>query len=142
MSRFLKHWDAVNQTIEAMPRTTTVMTPRQLSIARMEERVARRFAAPIAPLAEDYTPPVDSLEDAIAKLAAWQSASSELAALERALGEAMVEYAQTLGDPPRALIIAAEHRREDVRRLFDIAMEALDAVSVNRTGHTDFGNLR
>lgn len=53
----------------------------------------------------------------------------------------MVEYAETRGEPPRTLIIDTERKRDDVRRLFDLAVEALDAQSLDRTGHTDFGNL-
>jgi hypothetical protein len=81
-----------------------------------------------------------TLEFAIAKLASWQTAQAELAALEKALGEAVAEYARTLGEPPRLLIIEAEQKREQVRRLFDVAMEALDAHSTARTGHTDLGS--
>ncbi|TWO73346.1 hypothetical protein FN976_00430 [Caenimonas sedimenti] len=82
-----------------------------------------------------------TLELAIAKLATWQTAQAELSLIETALGEAMVEYAQTLGEPPRQQIIEAERKREQVRRLFDEATEALDALSIARTGHTNFGTL-
>lgn len=82
-----------------------------------------------------------SLEIAAAKLAAWQAAQSELAALEKELGAAMMDYARTLGEPPRQLIIRAERKREEVRALFDVAMEALDAHSTARTGQTNFGDL-
>jgi len=82
-----------------------------------------------------------SLDLAIAKLAMWQRAQEELVALEAALGEAMRDYAQTLGEPPRPLIIEAERKRAAVAGLFDIALEALDAHSTARTGHTNFGNL-
>lgn len=82
-----------------------------------------------------------SLDTAFAKLAAWQAAQAELAALEKELGAAMVDYATKLGDPPRQLIIQAERKREEVRMLFDVAMEALDANSTARTGQTNFGNL-
>jgi hypothetical protein len=75
------------------------------------------------------------------KLAAWQQAQGELVALEQALGGAMVEYAESRGEPPRQLIIQAERKREEVRRLFDVAIEALDAQSAARTGLTNFGNL-
>ena len=82
-----------------------------------------------------------SLEFAVARLAQWQRAQDELALLERELGQAMAEYARTLSEPPRPLIIRAERRREEVARLFEVAVEALDAHSIARTGHTDFGNL-
>lgn len=82
-----------------------------------------------------------TLEAATAKLAAWQSAYAELAALETALSEAMAEYGRTLGEPPRQLIIEVERKREEVVRLFEVAMEALDAHSIARTGHTNFGTL-
>lgn len=82
-----------------------------------------------------------TLEFAAAKLAAWQTAQADLALLEKTLGDAMAEYARTLGEPPRQLIIEAERKREEVRRLFDVAMEALDAHSTARTGHTNFGSL-
>lgn len=57
------------------------------------------------------------------------------------LADAMVEYAETRGEPPRSLIIDAERKRDDARRPFDLAMEALDAGSLARTGHTNFGSL-
>jgi hypothetical protein len=82
-----------------------------------------------------------TFEIAAAKLAAWQSAHAELAALESALSDAMAEYGRTLAEPPRQLIIEIERKREQVQRLFDIAMEALDAHSIARTGHTNFGSL-
>jgi hypothetical protein len=85
--------------------------------------------------------PQSSFEFAAAKLAAWQTAQSELAALERTLSAAMADYARTRGEPPRQLIIEAEHQREKVRCLFDVAMEAIDAHSTIRTGHTNFGRL-
>jgi hypothetical protein len=78
---------------------------------------------------------------AVAKMAAWQSAQEELVLLERELGEAMAEYANTLESPPRDLIIRTERKREDVWRLFEVALEALDALSIARTGHTNFGTL-
>jgi hypothetical protein len=80
-------------------------------------------------------------EAARAKLAAWQAAHAELATLESALSDAMAEYGTTLGEPPRWLIIEAERKREQVQRLFDIAIEALDAHSLARTGHTNFGGM-
>ena len=76
-----------------------------------------------------------------AKLSAWQLAHGELVALEQALGEAMVEYAGSRGEPPRQLIIQVERKREAVARLFDVAIEALDAQSAARTGLTYFGSL-
>ena len=82
-----------------------------------------------------------TLEYATAQLATWQQAQAELALLETKLGEAMLVYAQTLGEPPRQLIIEAERKREQVQGLFDRAIEALDALSIARTGHTNFGNL-
>ena len=82
-----------------------------------------------------------TLEAATAKLVAWQSAHAELATLESALSDAMAEYGRTLGEPPRQLIIEIERKREQAQRLFDIAMEALDALSIARTGHTNFGSL-
>lgn len=82
-----------------------------------------------------------TLEQATAKLQAWRTAQAELAALETQLGDAMMEYARTLGEPPRMRIIEAERKREQVRRLFEDAIEALDALSIARTGHTNFGNL-
>ena len=78
---------------------------------------------------------------AAAKLSAWQVAQGELVALEHALGDAMVEYAASRGEPPRQLIIQAERKRDEVARLFEVAMEALDAQSAARTGLTNFGNL-
>lgn len=54
---------------------------------------------------------------------------------------AWMEYAHARGDPPRQLIIEAERRREEAARLFDLAMEALDAQSLVRTGVTNFGTL-
>jgi hypothetical protein len=56
------------------------------------------------------------------------------------LSEAMAEYDRMLGEPPRLLIIEAERKREQVRRLFDVAMEALDAYSTARTRQTDSGS--
>lgn len=77
-----------------------------------------------------------------AKLVAWQVALKELTALEAELCEAMTEYAQTRAEPPRQLIIEAERKREQVVALFEVAMEALDAQSLARTGQTNFGPLR
>ena len=82
-----------------------------------------------------------TIETATAKLDTWRNAQAELAALEAQLGEAMMEYARSLGEPPRMLIIDTERKREKVRQLFDEAIEALDALSIARTGHTNFGNL-
>jgi hypothetical protein len=82
-----------------------------------------------------------TLELATAQLSAWRTAQAELAQLETTLGDAMLVYAQTLGEPPRQLIIEAERKREQVQGLFDRAIEALDALSIARTGHTNFGNL-
>ena len=79
--------------------------------------------------------------NATAKLAAWQRVQGELVDLEQALGAAMVEYAQSRGDPPRQLIIQVERKREEAARLFEVAIEALDAQSAARTGLTNFGNL-
>lgn len=77
----------------------------------------------------------------MARLTAWQTEHAELALLEKALSEAMTEYARTLGEPPRHWIIAVERKREQVTRLFDAAIEALDMHSTAKTGHTNFGNL-
>ena len=96
---------------------------------------------PLVLVEVDYPMIQPTLEFAPAKLATWQTAQAELVSLEMALGEAMAEYARTLGEPPRLFIIEAERNREQVRRLFDVAMEALDAHSTARTGHTDFGKL-
>jgi hypothetical protein len=82
-----------------------------------------------------------SLAAAQAKLAAWQAASDELRTLEAALSRAMAEYATTLTESPRSLIIQVEAQRARVAGLFDIALEALDAHCVLRTGHTGFGSL-
>lgn len=81
---------------------------------------------------------IDSSET---KLQAWLTAQAELLKTELALRKAMIEYGKSRSDPPRQLIIVAERQREQVRQLFEIAIEALDAVSVIRTGHTDFGGL-
>ena len=85
------------------------------------------------------TPP--ATESASAKLAAWQAAKLELAALEQELVEAMAEYGRNLDEPPRRLIIAIERKREEVHAMFDVAIEALDALSIAKTGHTNFGKL-
>lgn len=53
----------------------------------------------------------------------------------------MTRYAQTLGDPPRELIINLERKRAQVSQLFDMALAALDACSPVRTGATNFGSL-
>lgn len=80
-------------------------------------------------------------QSAAAKLAAWQAAQAELAALEQDLVAAMIQYGRTLDEPPRSLIIAIERKRGQAQGLFDIAIEALDALSTARTGHTNFGKL-
>jgi hypothetical protein len=85
---------------------------------------------------------MNPLQSANEKLATWQAAQTELAALELRLLEAMSQYARTLDDPPRQLIIEAEQKRAKVQSLFDIAIEALDAQSSIKTGHTNFGTLR
>lgn len=85
--------------------------------------------------------PRPTIESAKDQLKAWQSASGELALLEAALSQAMTEYADTLGDPPRQLIINVESKRVQVGQLFDIALAALDACSPTRTGATHFGGL-
>ena len=82
-----------------------------------------------------------SPESPIEKIAAWRTALGELAALEQALGDALVDYARTREEPPRYLIIDAERKRDQVRALFDVAMESLDAQSSARTGLTNFGSL-
>ncbi|MEP6789885.1 MAG: hypothetical protein ABI907_00855 [Ramlibacter sp.] len=81
------------------------------------------------------------MNQAAGKLAEWQASLAELSALEARLSAAMTDYARTLGEPPRALIIEAERKREETQRLFDLATAALDAHSVARTGHTNFGGL-
>lgn len=83
-----------------------------------------------------------TLHSALTQLAAWQASQVELAALEQQLGTAMLGYAHTLDEPPRALIISVERKRADTQRLFDLAIAALDANSIARTGHTNFGELR
>jgi hypothetical protein len=80
-------------------------------------------------------------DTASTKLAVWQAAQAELVALEQELVEAMADYGRTLDEPPRRLIIAIERKREEVQALFDIAIEALDALSIAKTGHTNFGRL-
>lgn len=85
--------------------------------------------------------PRPTLEFARAQLKVWQLALAELALLEAALSQAMTEYANTLGDPPRQLIIDVERKRVQVGELFDIALAALDACSPSRTGMTHFGGL-
>ena len=82
----------------------------------------------------------ESLNSAMAKLDAWKRAHLDLVVQERCLVEAMTEYAADLTEPPRALIIEVEKQRVHVKQLFEVAMEALDAVSL-RTGLTDFGSL-
>lgn len=74
-------------------------------------------------------------------IAAWQAASADLALLEDQLAQAMRECLRTRADPPRQLIIDTERKREDVQRLFELAVDALDAQSSTRTGHTNFGTL-
>ncbi len=74
-------------------------------------------------------------------LAVWQAAQQQLHEQEQALVAAMLEYAQTRGEPPRKLIIDIERKRNDVQALFEIAMSVLDAQSLARTGHTNFGTL-
>lgn len=85
--------------------------------------------------------PRPTLESARAQLTVWQSASAELAQLEATLSQAMTEYANTLGDPPRQLIIDVERKRAQVAELFDVALAALDACSPAHTGVTQFGGL-
>ncbi len=82
-----------------------------------------------------------SIESPLDKIAAWRAALADLAAVESELGEAMIEYDRSRAEPPRKLIIEAERKRDQVRALFDIAMEALDAQSSARTGLTNFGGL-
>ena len=85
--------------------------------------------------------PRPTLESARAQLKVWQLAAAELALLEAALSQAMTEYANTLGDPPRQLIIDVERKRAQVGELFDVALASLDACSPSRTGMTQFGGL-
>lgn len=81
-----------------------------------------------------------SLLAARERLAEWQAAVRELQQREAQLFKAMAEYGSLLTEPPRALIIEVERQR-DTTDLFDIALAALDAHSVIRTGHTGFGSL-
>lgn len=85
--------------------------------------------------------PRPTLDFARAQLKVWQVASAELALLETALSQAMTEYANILGDPPRQLIIDVERKRTQVGQLFDVALAALDACSPAPTGVTHFGGL-
>lgn len=85
--------------------------------------------------------PRPTIESARAQLHDWQVASAELALLETSLSQAMTDYATTLGDPPRQLIIDVERKRAQVGQLFDVALAALDACSPVRTGMTSFGGL-
>lgn len=82
-----------------------------------------------------------TLDFAKAQLETWQGAAAELAVMEVKLSRAMTQYSQTLGDPPRQLIIDLERKRAEVGRLFDLALAALDACSPVPTGATGFGNL-
>lgn len=82
-----------------------------------------------------------SLNAALLKLTAWQAAHAELIAIEHALAAAMVVYAGDLVEPPRQLIIDAEAQRAWTAKLFDQALEALDAHSIVRSGMTGFGEL-
>ena len=77
---------------------------------------------------------IRTYEIAAAKLAAWQAAEAELFLLENRLGEAIKEYAKTLGEPPRELIVEAERKRAEVQKLLELAIEALDAHCTVRTG--------
>jgi hypothetical protein len=77
----------------------------------------------------------EPIADASAKLA-----HTQLAEQERLLVAAMTDYAAQLTEPPRDLIIDVERQRVHVKQLFEVAMEALDALSL-RTGFTDFGSL-
>ena len=85
--------------------------------------------------------PRPTIEVAREQLKVWQLASAELALLEAALSQAMTVYADTLGDPPRQLIIDVERKRAQVGGLFDVALAALDACSPTSTGMTHFGGL-
>lgn len=82
-----------------------------------------------------------SLAAAMEKLAAWQAAHAELLEVERALSAAMTQYGGDLTEAPRQLIISAEAQRAWTAKLFDEALEALDAHSLVRTGMTGFGGL-
>ena len=61
--------------------------------------------------------------------------------LQLQLSAALTDYDRTRGEAPRDLIIEVERAKREVDLLFDIVMEALDAQSMARTGHTDFGKL-
>ena len=82
-----------------------------------------------------------TIEDATAKLTAWQVALADLALLEAALSQEMSDYAKTLAEPPRQLIIECERKRKQVEELFEVATAALDAFSLASTGHTNFDGL-
>jgi hypothetical protein len=83
-----------------------------------------------------------SLAYALEQVRLWQLAQDEVVQVELALSRAMAQYAVDLTEPPRALIIDAQRRRVQAERLFEAALQALDAHSVSVTGHTDFGTLR
>lgn len=81
------------------------------------------------------------MSSAEARIAAWQVAYEELWERQTVLFRAMRECLQTRPDPPRELIIEVERKRDEVRRLFELAVDAPDAQSMTRTGHTNFGSL-
>jgi hypothetical protein len=80
--------------------------------------------------------------DAATKLTAWQTAHAELVALEMRLGDALWNYERTRLESPRALLIEVERKRQQVHELFELAVLALDAQSAEKTGHTNFGEMR
>ena len=82
-----------------------------------------------------------TIEFATAQLTAWQVALAELALVEATLSSAMSDYAKTLAEPPRNLIIECESRRKQVDKLFEVAIAALDACSPTPTGLSDFGGV-
>lgn len=80
-------------------------------------------------------------EATLGKLRAWRQAQAELIRLQLQLGEVLEQCAASRGEPPRHLIIALEKKREQTEALFEAALNALDAQSSVRTGHTDFGTM-
>jgi hypothetical protein len=77
----------------------------------------------------------------LSKLRAWRQAQAELIRLQLQLAEILEQCAATRGEPPRHLIIEVEKKREQLDALFEATLNALDAQSSVRTGHTDFGSM-
>jgi len=81
-------------------------------------------------------PPTSSAALAVQQ---WREALAVLVDNERALADALTLCAAAQIALPRGRAITVERMRQEAAQLFEIALDAIDALSTESTGATGFG---